>query len=214
MEEDVDWSILEPLSPLIAGLPVEARRAAGLVHASGSSFLFRSGDRPTALFFVVAGDVRLIRRSLRGDTIVLQRARRGFIAEASLDQPAYRCDALVSRPSELLRISRRAFQGALAVDDYRAKWLSHLTRELHQVRALAERLSLKTAEERIVHYLETEGSNGAICLQSSRKEWAAELGLSHEALYRTLARMARRGEIKIDGSAIRSVRRDGRARIA
>ena len=32
--------------------------------------------------------------------------------------------------------------------------------------------------------------------------WAAELGLTHEALYRTLARMERSGEIDVDGPTL------------
>jgi CRP-like cAMP-binding protein len=206
MAHNIDWSRLEPLSSLIEGLPEGARRSSRLMHVPGSSYLFRGGDKPAGLYFVISGDVRLTRQSRRGATIVLQRSRRGFIAEASLSQPAYRCDAVVSEPSELLLINRHAFQAALADDGYRAKWLNHLTRELHHVRALAERLSLKSAEERIVHFLETEGTDGAVTMQCTKKEWAAELGLSHEALYRTLARMERCGAIEIDGSRIRLLR--------
>ncbi len=38
-------------------------------------------------------------------------------------------------------------------------------------------------------YLESEGSDGSVSLTQTRKAWAAELGLSHEALYRTLKKL-------------------------
>jgi len=39
-------------------------------------------------------------------------------------------------------------------------------------------------------------------LNQSKKNWAAELGLTHEALYRTLARMEKRDELKVDQSRL------------
>jgi CRP-like cAMP-binding protein len=137
--------------------------------------------------------------SRSGGEIVLQRTRNGFIAEASLDQSAYHCDAIAVVPTELLAIPRLAFNEALNVATFRQQWIGHLARELRRVRAQTERLSLKTARERILHFSETEGEDGTIVLTQSRKDWAAELGLTHEALYRTLARMERAGEIHIDG---------------
>ncbi|WP_230646797.1 cyclic nucleotide-binding domain-containing protein [Bradyrhizobium sp. Leaf401] len=38
------------------------------------------------MFFVLSGEVRLVRRSRSGGEVVLQRTRHGFLAEASLDQ--------------------------------------------------------------------------------------------------------------------------------
>jgi CRP-like cAMP-binding protein len=65
-----------------------------------------------------------------------------------------------------------------------------------------ERLSLKGAPDRIIHYLETEGELGAMMLTQTKEQWAAELGLTHEALYRTLAQMRDPGAIRIDGRKI------------
>jgi hypothetical protein len=60
------------------------------------------------------------------------------------------------------------------------------------------------------HYLETEGKNGALELEQSKKQWAAELGLTHEALYRSLAEMEKVGSIRTQGRMIRlsKARRD------
>ncbi|MCD6040705.1 MAG: putative Dnr-like transcriptional activator, partial [Burkholderiales bacterium] len=52
---------------------------------------------------------------------------------------------------------------------------------------------LRGAAERIEHYIESEGENGRIELPRTRKAWAAELGLTHEALYRARADLRRSG---------------------
>jgi CRP-like cAMP-binding protein len=198
----LDWKSLSLESPLLAVLPESARRLTRSLEMQRQSTLFGRGDRPQAMFFVLSGEVRLLRRSKSGGEIVLQRTRRGVLAEASLDQPTYHCDAVAAEPTRLLAIQRKAFINALAVDDFRDRWIAHLARELRKVRAHTERLSLKTARERIVHFIETEGDAGMVDLNQSKKDWAAELGLTHEALYRTLAQMQKREELTLEQSRL------------
>jgi CRP-like cAMP-binding protein len=163
------------------------------------------------MYFVLSGEIRLVRVSQVGGEIILQRVRHGFLAEASIDQKAYHCDAIAAAPTELLAIPRKAFIAALDLETFRSGWIGHLARELRRVRAHAERLSLKTARERVIHYIETEGETGEITLTQPKKVWAAELGLSHEALYRTLAQMEREGEIVVTSSNVRLAARESRA---
>lgn len=73
---------------------------------------------------------------------------------------------------------------------------------MRRQRARSERLSLNSAAERVIHYLETEGVNGVLILSQSRKAWAAELGLSHESLYRTLRVLQDSSTITINGQRI------------
>jgi CRP-like cAMP-binding protein len=80
--------------------------------------------------------------------------------------------------------------------------MRRLAREVHALRSQSERLALRSAAERIEHYIESEGHNGRLELARTRKAWAAELGLTHEALYRALASMQRAGSIT-------AVERDG-----
>ncbi|MBX3525067.1 MAG: Crp/Fnr family transcriptional regulator [Rhodoblastus sp.] len=167
-------------------------------HGPGER-LFLRGDRPKFMFYVASGEARLTRISAAGAEIVFQRASNGFLAEASLDQPAYHCDGVAFTRTRTLAIPIAQFRAALAREDFRDHWLRHLSRELRRSRAHGERLALRTARERIIHYIETEGSAGALQLKQSKKSWAAEMGLTHEALYRTLASMASAGQIVIEG---------------
>jgi hypothetical protein len=67
---------------------------------------------------------------------------------------------------------------------------------------IRKRLSLPGAAERIMHYLESEGVGGVILRCQSRNVWAAELGLTHGALYGTSSRLRAEGRLGIDGPRI------------
>lgn len=202
MAQAIDWSELAAPSDLLASLPLAARRAARLLTLPRSGQVFARGDRPSAMYCIVAGEVRLVRRSDAGGEVILQRCRSGFVAEASLDQTAYHCDAIATEDSTVVAIPRRAFTEALEEKAFRQQWTGHLARELRRVRTHVERLSLKTARERIIHYIEAEGTRGRVELRQSKKDWATELGLTHEALYRSLAEMERKRTLSVNGTIL------------
>jgi CRP-like cAMP-binding protein len=195
-KKDALWSTGVQDAPLMASLPAHVRPALRRIHVAAGAHLFRRSEKPKALYFVLAGEVHLVRRSQAGREIVLQRSRYGLIAEASLDQNAYHCDGVARCASDILRLPAAMFRQALSDETFRNLWIRHLTGELRRARAQAERLSLRSARERIIHYIETEGSNSRIKLGVTRKDWASELGLTHEALYRALASMQEVGELK------------------
>ena len=169
--------------------------------------LFRIGDPVRNLYCVVGGEVQLIRHDARGTRIVLQRSRGGFIAEASISSKAYHCDAVANETSDLLCFPLKGFQAALEEDaPFRNMWMGLLAREVRKLRAKCERLSLHGAAERIIHYLESEGFDGSITLNQSRKAWAGELGLSHEVLYRTLKLLGSQDLLRVEGDRIFLVR--------
>lgn len=189
MPETPTWPLLAEQLPLLSSLPKEFRANVELRQIPRGAILFRRGDRPKVMFAVIAGETRLVRTARGGTEIILQRTRRGLFAEGSLDQPRYHCDGIAATDTTLAAIPRTVFRQALATEEFRDAWTAELLRELRRVRAQSERLSLRTAEERIVHFIETESDAGSLILTQSRKDWALELGLTHEALYRTLSRM-------------------------
>jgi len=182
--------------PELARLPARLREQAVAMSAAPGESVFRRGARPARMFFVLEGEIRLARTSMSGGEIVLQRARTGFVAEASLEAARYHCDALAARRSRLLAFPIAAFREALRRDEaFRTFWIGRLAREVHLLRSQCERLSLRRAAERIEHYIEALGEDGRVELPRGRKAWAAELGLTHEALYRALADLKRSGRI-------------------
>lgn len=200
----MDWERALQSVPELRSLPHELRDAAKCRTLDAREYLFRLGVRPRAVFCLLNGEVRLVRQGRDGTEVVLQRCDGGFLAEASMDAARYHCDALVTETADLLSFPIAAFQQALDTHPgFREAWISRLAGEVRRLRAQAERLCLNSARDRVIHYIESEGKNGAIHLRHSRKAWAQELGLSHEALYRTLSRLQREGVLVVDGTQIR-----------
>jgi CRP/FNR family transcriptional regulator, dissimilatory nitrate respiration regulator len=181
---------------------LSAEKGAERLYAKGEQ-LFSRGDAPKFMFWIKSGEARLSRTSLMGSEIIFQRAQRGFLAEASYDQSVYHCDGVAVQNTRALVLPVDQFRAALATTELRDMWLKHLSQELRRVRAHSERLSLRTANDRIIHFIETEGSDGQIVLSQSKKSWASELGLTHEALYRSLRTMTDDGILKISGHVVR-----------
>lgn len=199
----MDWQTLIAAQPALARIPALLRAQAERWEIDAGATLFRIGDRVQSVFSVISGEVRLIRRDRNGTEVVLQRSRGGFFAEASLGSRAYHCDGVVAEKGAILRFPAKAFRAALDDDAaFRDAWMTHLAREVRRLRAQCERLSLHGAADRIIHYIEAEGTDGAVTLNQTRKAWAAELGLTHEALYRALRRLQADGTLDIDGNRV------------
>lgn len=187
--------------------PVALLPCAARLDLKPSQPVFRVGTPPRFIHFVEEGAVRLVRHGRQGEEVVLHDARPGeFLAEASLDSARYHCDAVASQPSVVLRVAKADFQRLLADDpDFSRTWRALLAAQLRTARARIERLSLRSAEERIRHLLVSEG-RGSRCeleITGPLKDMARRLGLTHESLYRTLARMQKDGVIEREGLRLR-----------
>ena len=206
-----DWEALVGAQSELAAVPEALRGSAEHLTVAPGQTVFRIGTRPAKIFWVLEGEVRLVRRSRNGAEIILQRASSGFVAEASLDSPLYHCDAVAAVESRLLAFPISRFGQALAEDEkFRAFWMGRLAREVHILRSQCERLALHGAAERIEHYIESKGNEGRLELSRTRKAWAAELGLTHEALYRALSGLQRAGRITAvekDGALVLTMKR-------
>jgi CRP-like cAMP-binding protein len=165
--------------------------------------LFLQGQVPHHLYCVLSGEVAMARCDRHGRRLVLQRASRGFVAEASLCSASYHCDAHAGQDSLVLALPRAQLRQA--IDQHagtRWAWIRMLASEIRRQRAQSERLALKTVRERLLHLLVTQGEGGCIELPGSRKALAEQLGVSHEALYRCLAGLAVRGEVRDDAGRL------------
>jgi CRP/FNR family transcriptional regulator, dissimilatory nitrate respiration regulator len=194
-------------SPSARNFPAALRSSATSVAFEAGATIFRTGSPTHSVFFVESGAVRLIRFGREGEEVVLHDARAGeFFAEASLDSARYHCNAVASTPSELLQVPAGALRELLDADqEFARQWVSLLARQLRAVRTRVERLSLKSAAERVRHLLVSEG-RGPQCevvVAGTLKDLARNLGLTHEVLYRTLAAMERAGVIEREGTTLR-----------
>lgn len=174
--------------------PALAARARRQALASGAT-LFHRGQKPTRMYFVAAGEIHLVRHGVHGQPVVFQRSGAGrFLAEPSIDSPRYHCDAVAVGACRLHLFPLAAFRDALDADPgFGSRWRLFLAHEIRRLRAQAERLAMRSVRERIVHYIECEGVDGCLAWPGELKELAAELAVTHEALYRELSALARDG---------------------
>jgi CRP-like cAMP-binding protein len=201
-----DWKTLTARYPELRLLPPEAGSAATLKKLPQGALLFRKGEPPRNIYYLLAGDIHLVRYSRNGDVVVVHRAHGGFFAEASLEAPRYHSDALAVTDAVVLAIPLSIYGDALDNDfAFRRAHFVAQAREIRRLRSQIERLALPTARERLAHYIETEGVDGSVELDRPLKTLAAELNLSHEALYRTLSRLAKAGVIERRGKMLRLI---------
>lgn len=191
---DADW-----LSPKI--------RAAGAERAlKRGQALFHAGQRTVGLFEVLSGKVRLVRVDRAGREAVLHSAAAGeLIAEASLFSSTYHCDAIATTAARVRLYPKPAVLSEFKRNTEAAQaFMAHLARQIMSLRTQVERRNIRSASDRIRHFLVVNaGDDGVVTLRGTLKELAADLGLTHEALYRTLAQMTKDGEIRRAGQTIR-----------
>lgn len=178
-----------------------AVRAAGFERAleAGQS-LFHQGSRTAGLYEVVSGKVRLARIDRSGREAVLFSATAGdTIAEASLFSPTYHCDAIATTRA-VVRLYPKA---ALLAEFQRSPkvagaFMAMLSRQIMSLRTSLEQRNIHSARDRIRHYLAVnlQSDGRSVSLPGTLKDLAANLGLTHEALYRALADMQADGEIE------------------
>lgn len=161
--------------------------------------LFRQGDAATAIYFVEKGRLRLERHSEDGHHLTLHSAGPGeFLAEASLFSDFYHCDAVAVSAAQVRVYPKRDVLAAMLADPASAEGLvAYMARQLQKLRHRAELRTIRSARRRVMLYLEhhTE-EHRQVKVEGELQQIAAELGLTREAFYRTLATLEREGVIR------------------
>jgi CRP/FNR family transcriptional regulator, dissimilatory nitrate respiration regulator len=191
----IDW-----LSAAVRGAAKERTLKAG-------ETLFRAGARTAGLYEVTRGNIRLVRVNRVGRETILHVASAGnTLAEASLFSSIYRCDAIAATEAVVRLYPKAAVLAELERNPKVARaFAAMLARQVMTLRTRLEQRNIRAARDRVRHYLavnaDTDGRT--VALSGTLKDVAGELGLTHEALYRTLAEMAADGEIERRKGTIR-----------
>jgi CRP/FNR family transcriptional regulator, dissimilatory nitrate respiration regulator len=189
-----------------------ALRDAGIERTlTAGQALFRQGDRVGGLYEVVQGRVRLARVGPDGREVILYLATAGeTIAEASLFSPSYHCDAIATADTVVRLYPKSVVLGELRRNPEVAQaFMAMLARQVMHLRTRLEQRNIRSVRDRIRHYLavNVEADGRTVLLPGTVKDLAAELGLTHEALYRALSELAAEGEIERLEGKIRLARR-------
>ena len=181
-------------------LPAAVRAAAIDRKLKAGEALFRLGDKTAGLCEVRAGRVRLSRVDRSGHEVILHVAGAGeTLAEASLFSPSYHCDAIASCDALVRVYPKAALLAAFDKDPKAAQaFTATLARQVMNLRTRIEQRNIRSARERVRHFLSVnaDADGRTVTLRGTLKDLAAELGLTHEAFYRTLAALERGGEIR------------------
>jgi CRP-like cAMP-binding protein len=161
--------------------------------------LFRKDDATVGIWAIEEGHIRLSRPGPDGREIVLHMAGPGnLVAEASLFSPVYNCDATAATDACLHFYPKGTLLTALRRDQEAAEaFTAMLAHELMDLRTRLEWRNIRSAVARVQNYLalNTDADGRTVALKGTIKALAAELGLSHEALYRTLNKLEAAGKI-------------------
>lgn len=176
-------------------------RAVGVERAlKAGQTLFHQGSRTAGLYEVMSGKVRLVRVDRSGREAVLHSASAGqTIAEASLFSPAYHCDAIASTNAAVRLYPKAAIFAEFQRNPKAAEaFMAMLARQIMNLRTSLEQRNIHSARDRIRHYLAVNlaPDGRSVLLPGTLKDLAADLGLTHEAFYRTLAEMQADGEVE------------------
>ena len=188
-------------------LSAAVRGAAREHRLKGGQTLFRRGNRTSGLYEILKGRVRLVRVSPAGTEAVLHVAVAGdTMAEASLFAATYHCDAIATTDAVVRLYPKAAVLAEFDRNPKAArKFAAVLARQVMTLRTRLEQRNIRAARDRVSHYLTVSNDvdGRMVVLPGTLKDVASELGLTHEALYRTLAEMEADGEIERRKGAIR-----------
>ena len=178
-------------------LPASLEAGSAVRVLAPGELLFRQGDPAVAIYKVESGRLRLIRRTVDDHLVILHTARRGkFFAEASLFADAYHCDGVAAEPSSVRVYPKEVVLEALRTDPALAEaFMARLARQLQELRARMELRNIRSARDRVLQYLRLRaGTHGrSIPIEGQLQDIASEIGMTREALYRTLAALETEG---------------------
>ena len=152
--------------------------------------LFRQGAATKGLYVVLSGRVHLERVGPQGERFVIHRATAGTsFAEASIFSERYHCDAVAISACNLVRIDAAAVLAAFGDAEFARAYGRQAARQVQAQRQLLEFVGIRSARDRVLAGL------AAGLLDGTVMEFAAQLHLSHEAVYRALRALVNAGHV-------------------
>lgn len=157
------------------------------IQLNAEELLFSIEKPVRSMFFVRSGEIQLRRYTRSGNTLILQNATQGaVVAEASAYSSAYHCDAMATKATELLYVSKLSFIQRLHTDPTASRlWSKMLAQSVQSARIRAEIRSLSRVCDRLDAWLE---AGNKLPSKGQWQEVAFELGVSREAFYREMSK--------------------------
>ncbi|MGM0632076.1 MAG: Crp/Fnr family transcriptional regulator [Pseudomonadota bacterium] len=192
--------MIKSLQPFIDVLPEPARQRRALERGK---YLFRQREPAQAIYAVVSGRVQLFRDLADGSAVTLHVAREGeTFAEAALFASHYHCHAQAEVDSVVICLDADTLMRRLQSDAALGVALSRLfAGQVRELRAMLSLRDIRSADERLLTWLRRKADAEHMDVVLDRP-WTAiseELGLTREAVYRSLSRLQKQGLIERHG---------------
>lgn len=181
--------------------------------------LFRMKGTAEGMFEVMSGKLRLLRRdALVGEETISIAVAGDLIGQGSLGSDVYHCEAVALTRSKVRLYRKAAVLAEVERDpDLARQLIMMLAAEVMSLRTCLQLRAIRNARERVGSFLKlsADAETRTVTLPGTVKDLASYLGLTHEALYRTLSRMVADGEIRRSksGIVIRELAADGNERV-
>ncbi|MDH5230807.1 MAG: Crp/Fnr family transcriptional regulator [Gammaproteobacteria bacterium] len=160
--------------------------------------IFHAGERIHRVFEIKAGQVKMVRYLTDGTEPIIHFVNQGeILAEASLFTQCYHCTAIATQDTSLNALSISVVLAELENNPrFSLGYIQLLSKQIQQQRMLTEIRSIRSAEQRLMSYFRLQADDqGLWCMDSSLKILASRLGLTHETLYRVLAKLEKQEKI-------------------
>ncbi len=180
-------------------LPAQLQSMIAFKDLVAGQVLFAQQEAADAVFILESGHIQLLNYTEDGQQVNHYRVRAGeSFAEVALFYDQYVCTAIAHRPSRVLVVPKQPYLRLLRSDpDTAIALVMRLAQRLHENKILLELRSIRSAQKRVLHYLHlnVQADGITVDLRFPLKEIADDLGLTPEALSRTLKRLQREGTI-------------------
>lgn len=194
--------------PAVRQLPKIANVTPTVRRLAAGEALFHKGDSAFGIFRLIIGQIWLVRVTPEGIEVPMHRPRPGeLFAEASLFSARYHCDAVALAESEVLLYPKAEIVQQLKKNEEEMwAFAGEMAQRLQGLRTQLEIRQIRSAPQRVLQSLQLRSdADGHWTPDGTLKQFAEEIGLSHEALYRALATLKKEGCIKRDNGQIRLV---------
>ena len=164
------------------------KRACRSFNLEKGKSAFLQDEKTRGLFFLLEGQIELHRVTKSGDNIIIHRAKSGeTFAEASLFSEKYHCDAIATSKCKVIEVNRSDILDRFQSDTKFAIALARrFSVQTQEYRRKIEILAIRSAEQRIKAAIDEN------MLGDSIKNFAADINLSHEAVYRGLGQLVKK----------------------
>jgi CRP-like cAMP-binding protein len=183
----------------IEQLPSELKNAIAYQNLAEGEILFSQNDAAKGIFVVDSGCIKLVHFTDAGKSINHYSVKPGqYFAEVALFNDTYVCTAVAEMPTKIIYFPKQLFSQVLEHDvNLLRSFTEQLARRLHYTKLLLELRGIRSARDRVLHYLRVivPPNEKIIHLEHPLKDIANDIGIAPEVLSRTLTKLQNDGLI-------------------